>query len=164
MTVCSAHSLYSYTDCTRYNLTTLLSPLPRLVTVESVNITLFSCQAINLPGFFFFTFCSVRRRHTSIFISIMETGPSLCLRQDDRRLNLCQVSNIIMMYTICLMSMTLKPVVSWYCLWLELRRLGKTESEKVMKGLIYQYRETNKVQFDLNVFFLWHSNWFCARV
>lgn len=109
--MCSAHSLYSYTDCTRYNLTTLLSPLPRLVTVESVNITLFSCQAINLPGFFF-TFCSVRRRHTSIFISIMETGPSLCLRQDDRRLNLCQVSNIIMMYTICLMSMTLKPVVS----------------------------------------------------
>lgn len=79
--MCSAHSLYSYTDCTRYNLTTLLSPLPRLVTVESVNITLFSCQAINLAGFFF-TFCSVRRRHTSIFISIMETGPSLCLRQD----------------------------------------------------------------------------------
>lgn len=115
-------------------------------------------------GFFFFTFCSVRRRHTSIFISIMETGPSLCLRQDDRRLNLCQVSNIIMMYTICLTSMTLKPVVSWYCLWLELRRLEKTGSEKVMKGLIYQYRETNKVQFDLNVFFLWHSNWFCARV
>lgn len=110
--MCSAHSLYSYTDCTRYNLTTLLSPLPRLVTVESVNITLFSCQAINLAVFFFFTFCSVHRRHTSIFISIMETGPSLCLRQDDRRLNLCQVSNIIMMYTICLTSMTLKPVVS----------------------------------------------------
>lgn len=109
--MCSAHSLYSYTDCTRYNLTTLLSPLPRLVTVESVNITLFSCQAINLPGFSF-TFCSVRRRHTSIFISIMETGPSLCLRQDERRLNLCQVSNIIMMYTICLTSMTFKPVVS----------------------------------------------------
>lgn len=52
--MCSAHSLYSYTDCTRYNLTTLLSPLPRLVTVESVNITLFSCQAINLAVFFFF--------------------------------------------------------------------------------------------------------------
>lgn len=53
--MCSAHSLYSYTDCTRYNLTTLLSPLPRLVTVESVNITLFSCQAINLAVFFFFS-------------------------------------------------------------------------------------------------------------
>lgn len=50
--MCSAHSLYSYTDCTRYNLATLLSPLPRLVTVESVNITLFSCQAINLAVFF----------------------------------------------------------------------------------------------------------------
>lgn len=49
--MCSAHSLYSYTDCTRYNLTTPLSPLPRLVTVESVNITLFSCQAINLAVF-----------------------------------------------------------------------------------------------------------------
>lgn len=61
--MCSAHSLYSYTDCTRYNLTTLLSPLPRLVTVESVNITLFSCQAINLPGFFFHILFSPQETH-----------------------------------------------------------------------------------------------------
>lgn len=61
--MCSAHSLYSYTDCTRYNLTALLSPLPRLVTVESVNITLFSCQAINLAVFFFHILFSPQETH-----------------------------------------------------------------------------------------------------